>query len=887
MKKLWRYMIVPLLLAVTAWGGVSIVDITPHNPHKRCGKTVKITGEISLKHPRMVGYRFIYSDGKKTKRHLLPVAARSVRVTTKRRFDKPFDGWVKLVIYTLGKKRSSDPATLKVRCGRREAPRPISVGAVTMTAPEQGKIKCPGSVLLEGTIHLRRPGTVSYRFRTRDGEASAVRILRADRPGIYRVTYRWPVKKSFKEEVRLELLDPVKKHSEYLPVEFRCKHKPSGPAVRDPRVLSIDRTLDKCPGSVTLRGEFRHKKGVRVRVRFVTADGYATPWEELRFEKGGPYTVRYTHPVDHPLDTDYRMELRVKPLGKKGKKRSWHDFASPWEPLKVRCPKHWRDPVRTLSLEPIGDGRGCPESMEFEGAIHFKRPATVRYRFLRSDGYRTPLYTLDARRPGEYRVSYRWDLPRKLHNGWVQLIIVEPYTRRSYKAHFTRRGCASRRIPEPVSVTPAGIQGAPVPPARPWERSDGLNPWPKLILPVIAGVIANAAHTQPAAVPVSTTSTPEETTPSRADEPHSPLPLPAESAVPADQDGDGIDDATEDRLLEAFSPYYLFAKGEEYLPSDPLYQIRHARVLMANPLASAESAFAKPIVVESCSGIAEDPAKILSCTQPPADLHQTRGAMTVALDLEDARRGDPGSGRKGDWDYLKSHSSGLYGHVVPAQDGRYKIEYWQFFPYSTTASGGVEGDWKALELWYNPTSRMLEKICHSVGDKKLCMDLTQSRPVALGGEFYEYRGGNYSANPAPVSATSKERYPAAYQNNAVRFYRAPDGTMHPLVYLQRGSHDFWPTPSGALEGEQAAHGGDGESYLNAAKGSAINLGELSSPSPDSMDPQGIVLRYAGTWGRNPFRAMRRSYGPTLQCDWRLAPGELGEWTSRIRTGCGR
>jgi len=354
-----------------------------------------------------------------------------------------------------------------------------------------------------------------------------------------------------------------------------------------------------------------------------------------------------------------------------------------------------------------------------------------------------------------------------------------------------------------------------------------------------------------------------------------------------DQDQDGIEDVLEDQLLRFFSPYYLFAQGEEILPSDPIFQLRNARVIMANPLASSQSAFDNPIPVESCSGIQNDPAQILSCTQPPADLHKTRGAMTVALDLDDTLRSDPGNGRKGDWEYLRSQNKGLYGHVVPAENGHYKIEYWQFFPYSTYAGSGVEGDWKVLELWYNPSTRMLEKICHTVGDKKLCMDLTQSRPVALGGEIYEYRGGNYNANPAPISATSTEHYPAPYQNNAVRFYRAPDGTMHPLVYLQKGSHDFWPTPFGSLEGELPDHSGTGISYLNDLSKRHINLGELLHPLTNTEDPQGIIVRYSGIWGKNPFRAMRRSYGPALQCAWQLAPGEKSEWTPLLRTGCTR
>jgi len=876
MKKVGILFLIFAALSLSAGEGARIVDITPHKLSKRCKKAVTITGEFWLEPPHApVTYQFVYSDGIRSPKYLLPVVGtHPIQVTTRRTFHRFFDGWVKLIVKTHKKTITSPTKPLKVRCklpgkpGVTPLPPRTLVPSVTIDTPEPVRLTCPGSVRLSGLIQTRGPVTVRYRFRTVDGEKSPPQTKYFRHRGSHRVTCDWPLHGHIDTRIRLEILSPVERHSPYTRFKASCQRRITpppqtrGPAVRDLRVDPIRETADYCPANVAVQGTFHHKGSVRVRYRFVRTDGISTPWESLGFTSAGTFTPRYTFRVGRTVQTQYRLEVETRPLHR-GIQRPWKHFHTPWKHFEIHCRDRGNDPVQTLRLEPVASSDPCPGVMHFQGGIILTRPAMITYRFVRSDGYKTPLFSLQANRSGAYQVKYQWELPPTLRQGWVQLRIIEPFPRRAYKAHFTRNNC-------PTSA-------------------NGLNSRNPLqtLLPAVASIIANAVNRSNATVTTPLSDTPQSTTQPQTGNPtvsQSPLPLPTPVS---DADQDGIDDALEDRLLEAFSPYYLFAKGEKNLPSDPLYQIRHGQVLMANPLAIDNLTFNNPIVVENCTGLTRDPGKILSCTQPPADLFRIHAAMTVALDLDDTLRSDPGNGRKKDWKYLRHHPAGLYGHVTPVGNGHYKIEYWQFFPYSTTANGGIEGDWKVLELWYNPSTRMLEKICHSVADKKLCMDLTRSRPVALGDEFYEYQGNHYTPTPTPISATSAERYPAAYQNNAVRFYRAPDGTMHPLVYLQRGSHDFWPTPSGSVAGERPKHAGKGAAYLTKPDARRINLGELSHPRPDMADPQAIVLRYAGSWGRNTFRTMRRSFGPPLQCDWQLAPGETSEWTPRIRTGCGR
>ncbi len=887
MKKVGILFLIFAALSLSAGEGARIVDISPHKLSKRCKKGVTVTGEFWLKHPRPPAiYQFIYSDGVRSKKRILPIVrSHQLRVTSTRKFKRSFDGWVKLVVHTRSETVTSPPQHLEVHCkkpkkpGKDPIPPSAKVLSVTIDTPEAVRVDCPGSAHLSGAIKTRGPAKVRYRFRTSEGKESPIQSKHFRHGGSHKVIYDWPVHDHIDTRVRLEVLSPAKQHSPYVQLKASCRRRITpprqtrGPAVRGLEVIPVRKAADYCPANVAVQGTFRHKDSVRVRYRFTRADGISTPWEIREFTSAGSFTPRYTFRTGSTVQTTYRLEVGVQPLSQPQRvERPWREFVSPWERFDVRCQDRGNDPVQTLRLEAASPSVPCPGVIDFQGGIILTRPAVVRYRFVRSDGTKSPLFTLRADHPGAYPVDYRWELPPALRQGWVQLRIVEPFPRRAYKAHFTRSNCPA--------ATPAGGGGHAA------HGSHARNPL-QAILPVVASVIANTLNPSGTTPVTPPSATPQPATHPETGDPavsQSPLPLPTPIS---DADRDGIDDALEDRLLEAFSPYYLFARGEKQLPSDPLYQIRHGRVLMANPLVTADSAFSSPIVVENCSGLKQDPGKVLSCTQPPADLSRIRAAMTIALDLDNDLRSDPGNGRKKDWEYLRHDPAGLYGHVVPVANGRYKIEYWQFFPYSKTTDGGIEGDWKALELWYDPATRMLEKICYPVAGKKLCMDLTRSRPVALGEGIYEYQGSNYSAAPAPISTTSTERYPAAYQNNAVRFYRASDGTMHPLIYLQRGSHDFWPTPSGSVAGERPKHAGKGAAYLTKPDARRINLGELSHPRPDMADPQAIVLRYAGSWGRNTFRTMRRSFGPPLQCDWQLAPGETSEWTPQIRTDCGR
>jgi hypothetical protein len=106
----------------------------------------------------------------------------------------------------------------------------------------------------------------------------------------------------------------------------------------------------------------------------------------------------------------------------------------------------------TLRAVPENYEGPCPTTIQFEGNITVNGPGRVDYRFRRSDGAASPIYTLRFQREGSQSVTHTWSiggtsLPR--FSEWVSIKILAPNEMESASAHF-RGGC---------SQTPSGTAG--------------------------------------------------------------------------------------------------------------------------------------------------------------------------------------------------------------------------------------------------------------------------------------------------------------------------------------------------------------------------------------------------------------------------------------------
>ena len=384
-----------------------------------------------------------------------------------------------------------------------------------------------------------------------------------------------------------------------------------------------------------------------------------------------------------------------------------------------------------------------------------------------------------------------------------------------------------------------------------------------------------------------------------------------------DKDQDGIPDKLEEKLLRRFRPYYKFSQfksmdidtgipiiiSENYRPCDAIWQIRYAD-LRDGDWTDYEP---DPDIIETCGAspyyLLDPPSQLLTCVCDETNLmkpHKPQnfleglehmvnkdkvffGKTNYFLNIDDDKRSGPS------WEEAIANAPGLYGHVVPERDTErdsklYKIEYWQYFGYSgmDVPGGDHEGDWCTVQLWYDPTAKKLVKTSHYAHGYEMTFDLTKAgQPFNLvidNTNMVEYRGSNYDTSEWDLRSSKKKvpispffsisghpiTNPTPTVDNAVRFYIDGEGNEHVVVYIERDSHEFWPTEYGEVPLVNE-HNGKGPSYLTAYNPERpLNLGEVENPL--SADAK-IILQYSGYWGCYHHIKNFPPPGPPLHQEW--------------------
>jgi hypothetical protein len=335
-----------------------------------------------------------------------------------------------------------------------------------------------------------------------------------------------------------------------------------------------------------------------------------------------------------------------------------------------------------------------------------------------------------------------------------------------------------------------------------------------------------------------------------------------------DADSDGIPDAYEAALLNRYRPFYRFSDDggpDPYRPLDPVQYLRQSSLIgieVAKCCRGIRSQIGPPLATSA--QLSRDPSLALRDAGIDAPGTHVPGAaqcgFAAVLPPDGAAflHGAPWS------QVLSAGNIGLFGHVVPAGPaGLYVVEYWQFFGYNV--GGGPwgianhEGDWATVQLVVQPADRSHEVVrtLHSHhGDvdtfvfrdaKGVQTKHTQGAPFAVpgGGKIVEY-----------ATSSNSVLFP-----DAVQMYEAPGESLylHPVVYIEHGGHEFWPTSWGF---KSWAHNHNGESYQLLTR-NVPNLGEVSAPMSAEA---AVITRYTGYWGyRNSSNAPPP--GPSLHTEW--------------------
>jgi hypothetical protein len=351
-----------------------------------------------------------------------------------------------------------------------------------------------------------------------------------------------------------------------------------------------------------------------------------------------------------------------------------------------------------------------------------------------------------------------------------------------------------------------------------------------------------------------------------------------------DADYDDIPDGIEALLLLKFRPYYLFStnKGndEHYLPT--YYNDYLRRCGLINRMDSGDVEFAVH------GAFAGDPGQILSVNcapdgRCPTDLttFHDRSNYRLQVDPSFYQGFDDGRDLASHWnDIVSIGNVGLYGHVVPDQNGNYKIEYWQFYAYNYADQVSFydhECDLECVHLLVNMASLICVSTTHYVHGTPIHFEMLNFKFEPLKphwtNNIAEYRGENYGATGIDIFNSSD-----AAQNNVVRFYAEilPDGSvgepLHPLVYIEYGTHASWPSENWSYFGAPD-HSGDSHQFLTTMP---PNLGEVQNPMSEEAR---VILQFCGYWGSYagpglPGHPNDNSPGASLHQSWTWPPVDI-------------
>jgi hypothetical protein len=367
-----------------------------------------------------------------------------------------------------------------------------------------------------------------------------------------------------------------------------------------------------------------------------------------------------------------------------------------------------------------------------------------------------------------------------------------------------------------------------------------------------------------------------------------------------DNDKDGIDDNLEKWLLARYRPYFKFSSGESIFPIDAQAFIGNCDFkLCGNTNGDCDKnagTFMAPITGINTI-LSRFPGLDITKSAAKSAYHLSPRVGHDALD-----RYYPMSSPSQDVQ-KSSGNIGLYGHVtsirlpnpyyydrshVPAKSDPgniyYKVEYWQLCSYNDANGGGLgnhEADWMTIQLilFQSGNDWKIGTVLYYAHGHETQFQMNEvvgtDNPTGDQGEkFLRYKGVNFgkSVDIWPISGN----YSASLQDNQVRFFPDPvSGEFtHPVVYPEKGSHEYWPTDEWYIHSPTDANG-KGLSYLS---NNIPNLGEVFHPLSEYPNSE-FILNYNGFWGCWS-RTNSPPPGPTMHTEWTWSDTSSIRWQLR-------
>jgi hypothetical protein len=249
-----------------------------------------------------------------------------------------------------------------------------------------------------------------------------------------------------------------------------------------------------------------------------------------------------------------------------------------------------------------------------------------------------------------------------------------------------------------------------------------------------------------------------------------------------------------------------------------------------------------------------------------------------------ARRLDPGNCPSGSDPNSPSCSVIPPSTYVSSCKHCVKIEYYEFFGLNDDHQNGIanhEGDLSIVTLIYDPDMKNMAgaqgrvvSVSHWIHGLEVRYDLlsSQSHCIVKNSEKVCLGENSPYADPEIMGGSDfstvhlNELHKA--QNNTVTFHADLDNPTqadpeHPEVFVERGSHEFWPTSLWQVLAAPEHTGDDTEhTYLPQ---NIPNLGEIEHPIGDLGK---LVINFKGIWGATSESSKNPSSpGPSLHTTW--------------------
>lgn len=276
------------------------------------------------------------------------------------------------------------------------------------------------------------------------------------------------------------------------------------------------------------------------------------------------------------------------------------------------------------------------------------------------------------------------------------------------------------------------------------------------------------------------------------------------TALAADLDLDGLDDAYEQSLINRHTPILHYDSREDTWPQTVTWFVQHSELLLNSnedsPVFTIQELAANPALVLEAHTRTGIPSSRTRTPGPTPQYHinvyndfrEPDGPLPVGMYARVTRIMRPIT-------YLQRPT---FDRLSP---GDILVQYWQFFPHNDSQApfnlGDHEGDWLYLDVYLDKTTEAIKLIVyHHHGDSNCAI--------------------SYLPDEGPIPG---------------------DGIPH--CYLEEGSHEWWHAPNISDCFVSDPHNGLGPAIRPT---NVMNLGERFAPMP-GLEPA-LIMYFTGKWG---------------------------------------